>query len=29
MFIKHYSNGDLTPRNAGFNFLGLGAGYSF
>ncbi|OHU85936.1 hypothetical protein BKN38_00305 [Helicobacter sp. CLO-3] len=29
IFIKHYSNGDLTPRNAGFNFLGLGAGYSF
>nr|WP_253747065.1 acyloxyacyl hydrolase [Helicobacter sp. CLO-3] len=27
--MKHYSNGDLTPRNAGFNFLGLGAGYSF
>ncbi|WP_233714080.1 MULTISPECIES: acyloxyacyl hydrolase [Helicobacter] len=27
--MKHYSNGDLTPLNKGFNFFGASVGYSF
>ncbi|WP_223808314.1 acyloxyacyl hydrolase [Helicobacter bilis] len=29
IFVKHYSNGDLTPLNKGFNFFGASVGYSF
>ena len=29
LFTQHFSNGDLTPVNHGFNFIGIGANYSF
>jgi len=29
IFAMHFSNGDLTPVNLGFNFAGLSLGYSF
>ena len=29
LFTIHFSNGDLTETNSGFNFVGLGAIYSF
>ena len=29
MFTLHFSNGDLTDTNRGFNFWGLSVGYSF
>jgi len=28
-FTQHFSNGDLTDINTGFNFIGLGVNYSF
>ena len=29
LFTIHFSNGDLTDINSGFNFVGVGANYSF
>lgn len=29
MFTIHFSNGNFTPKNEGFNFVGLGIGYKF
>ena len=29
LFTQHFSNGDLTETNHGFNFAGLGVNYSF
>lgn len=29
LFTLHFSNGDLTETNHGFNFFGIGANYSF
>ena len=29
IFTIHFSNGNFTPRNEGFNFAGLGIGYKF
>lgn len=29
LFTQHFSNGDFTELNRGFNFLGLGVHYSF
>jgi len=29
LFTIHFSNGNFTPRNEGFNFAGFGVGYKF
>ena len=29
LYTLHFSNGDLTDRNIGFNFVGIGVNYGF
>lgn len=29
LYVQHFSNGDLTAENAGYNFIGLSANFNF